>query len=928
MAKDRKKVQHIHSSVFDKQPTPQSLELGELAVNANKNGSFISTKNSNNEVVRFSEDATIVDWMEYKEVFPYSATVTTPTEQDLKDNKSQLLFKINQVVPTKTPYGTDVNGAMDMHGDEINPLSPDGTKDGAGFAVNMDMYAMNGGNPSFSSITTTCGALLQGTTKIQGLDGSCGSLLDINVGTAKTVADSAYTNVQTATTTVSSANTTIGTATTTVTSATTNVTNHTYSGENLTIKTTDTTSISGANFDVKATTTSISGGTIGTYTTGNTQINANGNVNVISTGATNITSTNNNVCITAEKDADFYGKVNTKVGVSCGGDVTPNLGLSGTTINESGNTINITSAGDTIINASDEIIMSAVTDVKVDTDVLCLNGATKAALYGATTNIGVNCNSGASATTINISGTTINEGGTNLTQNFTNGTVNITNYDVNGDVICISGATNANIYGAETNIGIDCNNTTTATTINISGTTINLGGDEVTINVLDDLCLNSREDITLYGSQSTNVGISCDGTATAAMTTVRGNKVIVDAVVGNLGLTAKEDILESAENGIVITANNDLCSTAGVDATFYGVSKTNIGTDCESANVSTTTTINGETIAESGGTVNVSSTGATCVAAGTNANFYGATTNIGKSCDNNTSTTTNIEGTTINENGGNVNITSTASTTINANTTLCMEGNTKAALYGKETHIGLNCSSGKTSSSVTINSTTSVTINSPVTNITGDTHISGDTIIKGDTYISGDTIVGGSVTVANGLGAKVCSEYGDVRSATGKCSNLSGSSTTTFTIPNEFSHMKNHKNSDGSHTSDYYTFEYPIEINGTVTAVAAIYSSDERLKENIKPVTRNDFNKAKRVQAKSFNFKDDPNKTKTYGVIAQEVEAAGLNELVYTKEDGFKAVDYTAFMILKLSYLEDFCVNLSMQNEELRKRIIELENKK
>ena len=415
MAKDRKKVQHIHSSVFDKQPTPQSLELGELAVNANKNGSFISTKNSNNEVVRFSEDATIIDWMERKEVFPYSGSVLS----DLTRNKSQLLFGINQVAASGSPHYSDINGAVDMNGNPINPSQDSGYTDGAGFAVDMDIYVMQGSNPSFSSVTTTCGALLQGTTKIQGLDGSCGSLLDINVGTAKTVADSAYTNVQTATTTASSANTMIGTATTTVTSATTNVTNHTYSGENLTIKTTDT--------------TSISGGTIGTYTTGNTQINANGNVNVISTGATNITSTNNNVCITAEKDADFYGKVNTKVGVSCGGDVTPNLGLSGTTINESGNTINITSAGDTIINAGDEIIMSAVTDVKVDTDVLCLNGTTKAALYGATTNIGANCDSSASATTINISGTTINEGGTNLTQNFTDGTVNITNYDVNGE---------------------------------------------------------------------------------------------------------------------------------------------------------------------------------------------------------------------------------------------------------------------------------------------------------------------------------------------------------------------------------------------------------------------------------------------------------------------------------------------------------------
>ena len=31
MAKDRRKVQHIHSSVPDKQPTPATLEVGEIA---------------------------------------------------------------------------------------------------------------------------------------------------------------------------------------------------------------------------------------------------------------------------------------------------------------------------------------------------------------------------------------------------------------------------------------------------------------------------------------------------------------------------------------------------------------------------------------------------------------------------------------------------------------------------------------------------------------------------------------------------------------------------------------------------------------------------------------------------------------------------------------------------------------------------------
>ena len=73
--KDRKKLQHIHSSIADKQPTPQSLEVGEIAVNNSAKKEFLSIKNSDDKVVRFSSDSTIIDWMEKKEVMPYSGVV-------------------------------------------------------------------------------------------------------------------------------------------------------------------------------------------------------------------------------------------------------------------------------------------------------------------------------------------------------------------------------------------------------------------------------------------------------------------------------------------------------------------------------------------------------------------------------------------------------------------------------------------------------------------------------------------------------------------------------------------------------------------------------------------------------------------------------------------------------------------------------------
>ena len=144
MAKNRKKLIHVHSSVYDKQPTQDSLEYGELAVNNSERMSFISTKNSSDEVVRFSEDKTLVDWMERKTVFPYTAVIDNV---DLEKNKSNIEFKMNQLVAKNTPHYNDVNHAKDIDGQDING-------DG-GFAIDMSMYAMIGANPSFKTISAT-----------------------------------------------------------------------------------------------------------------------------------------------------------------------------------------------------------------------------------------------------------------------------------------------------------------------------------------------------------------------------------------------------------------------------------------------------------------------------------------------------------------------------------------------------------------------------------------------------------------------------------------------------------------------------------------------------------------------------------------------------------------------------------------------------
>lgn len=90
--------------------------------------------------------------------------------------------------------------------------------------------------------------------------------------------------------------------------------------------------------------------------------------------------------------------------------------------------------------------------------------------------------------------------------------------------------------------------------------------------------------------------------------------------------------------------------------------------------------------------------------------------------------------------------------------------------------------------------------------------------------------------------------------------------------------------------------------DGSITTPKVTQTSDKRLKENINCITE-DLDKIKEVEFVEFNLTDDVNKTKYYGVIAQDLEAAGLNNLVVENVGGIKAVDYTALIILELQRL-------------------------
>ena len=102
-----------------------------------------------------------------------------------------------------------------------------------------------------------------------------------------------------------------------------------------------------------------------------------------------------------------------------------------------------------------------------------------------------------------------------------------------------------------------------------------------------------------------------------------------------------------------------------------------------------------------------------------------------------------------------------------------------------------------------------------------------------------------------------------------------------------------------------------IQATNGMIAPTYLNSSDERLKKDIETISENDIDKVKNVDLKSYTFKSD--NSKHFGVIAQDVERAGLEELVDSSTEGIKSVDYISLLILKIAELENEIKNLKEQ---------------
>lgn len=861
--KDRKKLQHIHSSIADKQPTPQSLEVGEIAVNNSADKEFLSLKNSNDKVVRFSSDSTLIDWIENKEVVPYKGYVRgetgpsatsgdTPsadehgsygiTNDDLLNNKSNIIVKINQVAAKKTVKYDKINAAKDLYNKDINPSenTPTGQTDGAGFFIDMSRYAMIGANPSFSSITVTDKSDFSGNTTIANGDGTgtrTGHTLaikttdvtanDTNWNETITNRTSTVTNETDKITTLNESATTrttvVGTENLTISGTTTenktgnvvenNLSDKTESTAGVLTENNNSNHIVNTNGTTNITRTGVvtednknnvtrttSGSTTETFkgqVTENNQsgytVNTTGNVIVNTTGTTTETKNGNvtenhsgttienkkgdvtennlanktenttgahsiystgNTCINSQANANFYGKVNTNIGVACNGTTkgsattvvgTTTLNMSGATTTISGNTTNVTGA--TTLNLSGNTTNKRA---------LTANTTSTSAYTSATTATTIIGTANTSATTATLSGNTLDiTEATRLSAKTPSAYVSGTNLSVvetNTDIeSCgrISGKTNAfTIQECAAGSGKTVIN---QTDIKASGKTLSF--DETT-------SISAKTPATTLSGTNLNV--------TEATSTI--NSTNTNLTGTNLSISETNTTINSCGKIEVTTDKYTLkqCSTSGGSAEFefcngYTVKSNAINLQqCGTAGTinitSQTQNINGGniTIRESGATDFSGSTLAATTASNANINVKGNLTEVVTGTTNEThsgAVTINNGAAKTETTTGAVTENNKAGYTVNTTGDTCIQSTADVNVGGAaNTNIGTNCDDSvkanyvnikaksgitETANTVTISGTTSASISGATVNVSGNTtNISGATNLN----MSGKTV--------------------------------------------------------------------------------------------------------------------------------------------------------------------------------------------
>lgn len=113
---------------------------------------------------------------------------------------------------------------------------------------------------------------------------------------------------------------------------------------------------------------------------------------------------------------------------------------------------------------------------------------------------------------------------------------------------------------------------------------------------------------------------------------------------------------------------------------------------------------------------------------------------------------------------------------------------------------------------------------------------------------------------------------------------------------------------------------------GASRTISAIFAttfnatSDLRLKENVEPIRNADA--LYDINGYTFNFKNDEDKQKKYGLIAQEL-IPHFPQLVSLGEDGYFKVNYDAAIPIIVEVLKQQKIEI----EDLKKQIDDLESR-
>ena len=111
--------------------------------------------------------------------------------------------------------------------------------------------------------------------------------------------------------------------------------------------------------------------------------------------------------------------------------------------------------------------------------------------------------------------------------------------------------------------------------------------------------------------------------------------------------------------------------------------------------------------------------------------------------------------------------------------------------------------------------------------------------------------------------------------------------------------------------SNNYDFRVPNDLyvgGDLIVSGSIITSSDERLKDEIKTIDKDVYNNILNLSPKNYYFKDDVNKKKHYGFIAQDVEKI-YPELIVNEIDNngdeMKSINYIELIPFLVAKIQD-----------------------